>query len=225
MLTIDELISQMVNYMPEIPRLGIQRNYTYGIEALHGVGADCPWPGPQGRCFTSFATSSAMAASFNRTLWYLVGSAQGDEARWAYDKGYLPGLHLRGPQLNPQRDPRWGRNGNSPSEDAYLVQEYGTMFIRGGQGALPNGTYPLGEVRKALHEVKHFAAYSVEDGRNERGDTWNIGLRDLNEYYFRPFRAAIQDADVAALMCAYSAVNGTASCADKWMINQVDHNH
>eukprot|EP01043_Picozoa_sp_COSAG02_P074097 COSAG02_NODE_14681_length_1248_cov_3.848552_1_plen_149_part_00 len=75
LMTVEELVSQMVNSMAAIPRLGIS-NYTYGIEALHGVEADCPFAGVGGRCFTSFATSSASAASFNRSLWYSIGQAQ-----------------------------------------------------------------------------------------------------------------------------------------------------
>ena len=226
LMTTEELISQMVDTMPAVPRLGITNHYQFGIEALHGIAEDCPWPGPGGRCFTSFAVSSAMAASFNRTLWYHFGRAQGDEARWAYDHGMLAGLHLRGPQLNPQRDPRWGRCDNSPGEDAYLQAEYGVQVVLGGQGALQNGTYPFGDCcRKALHEHKHFAAYSIEDGRNEQGDTWNIGLQDLADYYFPPLRALVSRADVAAVMCSYSAINGTASCADTWMFNEVLRGH
>ena len=38
-----------------------------------------------------------------------------------------------GPQLNPQRDPRWGRNDNSPGEDAWLEGQYGAMMVLGGQ--------------------------------------------------------------------------------------------
>ena len=225
MMTAEELISQMVDHQPNISRLGVNQPYTYGVEALHGVAASCPFPGAGGRCFTSFATSSASAASFNRSLWHRMGKAQGDEARWAYDHGYLPGLHLRGPQLNPQRDPRWGRNDNSPGEDAYLQGEYGAAVVRGGQGAHPNGTYPFGEYRKAIHEMKHFTMYSVENGRNQRGDSWDIGLRDLAEYYFVPLKACIDQADVGAFMCSYNAVNGTAACGDQWMIGGVVRDH
>ena len=158
LMTVEELVSQTVDGMVPIPRLGIRQNYVYGTEALHGIAADCPFPGPSGRCFTGFATSSAAAASFNRSLWFRVGRAQGREARWAYEHGYLAGLHLRGPQLNPQRDPRWGRCDNSPGEDAYVNGEFGAQMVLGGQGALSNGTYPHGEYRNAIHEMKHFAA-------------------------------------------------------------------
>ena len=78
-----------------------------------------------------------------------------------FNDGHMTGLHIRGPQLNPQRDPRWGRNDNSPGEDAYVNGEYGLHVVRGAQGAYPNGTYPHGAYRKVLREMKHFAAYSV----------------------------------------------------------------
>ena len=156
-MTVEELVSQMVDEMAQIPRLGVRHSYAYGTEALHGVAEVCPFPSrpeSSGRCFTGFATSSATASSLNRSLWYAIGKAQGDEARWAYDNGYLAGLHLRGPQLNLQRDPRWGRNDNSPGEDPLLQAEYGVAIVRGGQGALQNGSYPLGEYRKVIHEMK-----------------------------------------------------------------------
>ena len=101
---------------------------------------------------------------------------------------------------------RWGRNDNSPGEDAYLHGEYGTQVVAGGQGALPNGTYPYGEYRKAVHEMKHFTMYSIEDGRNQKGDTWDIGLRDLLEYYFVPLKACVK-ADVGAFMCSCALIS------------------
>lgn len=74
--------------------------------------------------------------------------------------------------------------------------------MRGAQGALLNGTYPHGSYRKVLREMKHFTAYSVEQGRNSAGDDWNISLKDLDEYYFPPLRSCVQKADVGAFMCS-----------------------
>ena len=61
-----------------------------------------------------------------------------------------------------------GRSDNSPGEDAYLQGEYGSSVVLGGQGAHPNGTYPYGEYRKVIHEMKHFTAYSDEAGASLR---------------------------------------------------------
>ena len=223
-LTVAELVASMQGDPPAIARLGVPA-YHYGYEALHGMISDCPFAD---RCFTSFPCSSASAAAFNRTLWHATGSAQIDEIRGMYNAqaplapgGANPvlGMHVRGPQLNPQRDPRWGRNDNSPGEDAFLEGQYGAMMVLGGQGADAAGVYPgeHGERRKAICEMKHFDAYSVEDGRNGASNDYNISLRDLVDYYFVPLRACVEQADVGAFMCSYNAINGTATCADAWL--------
>ena len=62
-----------------VERLGIPA-YRYGREGLHGIDLPCieaGTPAEGGRCFTQFPTSSALAASFNRSLWFHVGRAQG----------------------------------------------------------------------------------------------------------------------------------------------------
>lgn len=69
------------------------------------------------------------------------------------------------------------------------------------------------------------SSYSVEDGRNEKQDTWDISLRDLSEYYFAPLRACVEQSDVGAYMCSYSAINGTAACGNEWMLSTVVRNH
>ena len=145
----------------------------------------------------------------------------------------------------PQREPRWGRNDNSPGallrrtcasllhlivtfpapgEDAYLEGQYGAWMVLGGQGADVNGHYPYGEKRKAICEMKHFDAYSVEDGRDGITDTFDISLRDLVDYYFVPLKSCIDIADIGAFMCSYNAINGTATCGDQWLMVDVVRN-
>ena len=80
-LTVDELVGMMQDSAPNVERLGVPA-YHYGYEALHGMIAGCPF---KDRCFTSFPCSSASAASFNRSLWYMTGSAQIDEVRGMYN--------------------------------------------------------------------------------------------------------------------------------------------
>lgn len=95
-------------------------------------------------------------------------------------------------------------------EDAWLNGVYGAQIIRGGQGASADGRY-TSKYRKAINEMKHFTAYSVEEWRDSLWDTANISLRDLSDYYFTPLRMSIQRAEVGAFMCAYDAINGTGS--------------
>ena len=93
------------------------------------------------------------------------------------------------------------------------------------QGADETGSYAaFGERRKAICEMKHFDAYSVEDGRNGLSDNANISLRDLVDYYFVPLQTCIEEADVGAFMCSYNAINGTAACGNKWLNVDVARN-
>ena len=80
-------------------------------------------------------------------------------------------------------------------------------MVLGGQGADADGVYRHGERRKAICEMKHFDAYSVEGGRNTARDTFDISLRDLVDYYFVPLKACIQLGDVGAFMCSYGRNN------------------
>ena len=59
-----------------------------------------------------------------------LGLAIGTEARVLYNLGITRDLSLRGPQVNLQRDPRWGRNSNSPSEDPLVTARYGVNLVR-----------------------------------------------------------------------------------------------
>ena len=97
-------------------------------------------------------------------------------------------------------------------------------MVLGGQGADVSGHYRYGEKRKAICEMKHFDAYSVEDGRDGITDTFDISLRDLVDYYFVPLKSCIDIADVGAFMCSYNAINGTATCGDHWLLVDVVRN-
>ena len=116
MLTPHELADCMNDEMPAIDRLGIAP-YRYGHEGLHGYLQPCPVAGAWmqgGKCFTDFPTSSAVVNSFNRSLWFAIGSAEADEARGTYNAGFGRGignghegfgLHIRGPQVGISLSP------------------------------------------------------------------------------------------------------------------------
>lgn len=48
-----------------------------------------------------------------------------------------------------------------------------------------------------------------------------ITSQDLQDYYLRPFRACIRDANAQSAMCSYNAVNGVPTCADPWLLEDV----
>lgn len=65
------------------------------------------------------------------------------------------------PNVNIYRDPRWGRGQETPGEDPYLNSEYARRFVDGLQG---------NEAQVGFLKVsaccKHFAAHSIEEGRD-----------------------------------------------------------
>ena len=65
----------------------------------------------------------------------------------------FPAYAGRGPTLNVNRDPRWGRNDEAPSEDPFYVGLYGAAWVQGVQ-QLDN---PFGDgYVKVIASPKHF---------------------------------------------------------------------
>ncbi len=104
-----------------------------------------------------------------------------------------------GPVFDIARDPRWGRVEETYGEDPVLAGAIGTAFVRGLQtDDLRHGVAATG---------KHFLAYAMSEG----GRNWNpvqLGPRELREVYAEPFAAAIRDAGLAAVMNAYTSIDG-----------------
>lgn len=106
----EELAFYLGNSNVGVPRLGVPR-LLYG-EALHGLLKGClatPLTNSTG-CPTSFPHLLLLSGTFNRTLWRSVAHAIGDEGR-AYFNLANRSSHLVSwaPDINPFRDPRWGR--------------------------------------------------------------------------------------------------------------------
>lgn len=120
-----------------VQRLGVPP-LRYG-EALHGVLSGCGKAAPPTStgfvstgCPTSFPTGLGLGSAFNRSLWKAVGDTIGQEARALFNQGVAQ-LMLFTPDVNPFRDPRWGRGLEVPSEDAFHVGEYAANYISGLQ--------------------------------------------------------------------------------------------
>ena len=175
-----------------------------GIENLNtGVPALCIPPltlvdGPSGvgngaTHVTQFPSELAIAASFNPIAARQVGFAMGQEA---LAKGYDV---LQGPDLNLVRSPLSGRTFETYGEDPFLASALGVATIEGIQST--------GELALA----KHLGAYTQENGRARIDQI--VSARALSEIYNAPFRAAVQQAHVAAIMCAMGSLNRSNTCS------------
>lgn len=201
LMTIEEKISQSTNQSDAIPRLGIPK-YNYWNEALHGVVASGA---------TSFPQSIAMGATWDPKLIQQVGSTISDEAR-AINIIEGKGLTYWSPTINIARDPRWGRNEESYSEDPYLLSRMGVAFIKGMQG---NDPYYL----KTVATPKHFIANN-EEGRRHSGSS-DVDMRNLFEYYIPAFKQAIVEGQAYSIMGAYNELNLVPCNAHKYLLTDL----
>lgn len=201
LMTTDEKIAQLTNETDSIPRLGI-RKYNYWSEALHGVEASGA---------TSFPQAVAMGATWDPDLVHRVGSAISDEAR-ALNILDGKGLTYWSPTINIARDPRWGRNEESYSEDPYLLSQMGVAFVKGMQG---DDQYYL----KTVSTPKHFIANN-EEARRHTGSS-NVDMRSLFEYYLPAFKAAIVEGKAYSIMGAYNELNHVPVNANTFLLTDL----
>ncbi|KAK6369727.1 hypothetical protein LTS17_009177 [Exophiala oligosperma] len=221
-MTVSEKLNLTHNNSPGVPRLGLP-SYNWWGEALHGV-ASAPGVNFSDSGDWSYATSYpqaiTMAASFDDDLYYAIGNAISTEAR-AYNNANRSGLDYWTPDINPFRDPRWGRGQETPGEDTYVVKRYIDNLVTGLQG----GRNP--EPYKIIATCKHFAAYDLEgwQGNNRYGFNAIVTTQELSEFYMQPFQQCARDTKVGSIMCSYNAVNGVPACANSYNIDSILRGH
>merc|ERR1719345_228251 len=106
------------NTSPPIAALGVPK-YNWWSEASTGVANEIEGRG-KNTSTTKFAFPITTGMSFNRTLWLLTGRQIGQEARAMMNVGTAYSTFWA-PVINLAREPRWGRNIETPGEDPYLT--------------------------------------------------------------------------------------------------------
>lgn len=208
-LTLEEKQSLLGNNMAAVPRLGIKQ-YNVWSEALHGVlGGALPQVGIQGP--TSFPGSVALGSAWDPDLATLEASVIADEARAIFNTG-SKGLTFWCPVIEPIRDPRWGRTGESFGEDPYLIDVIGNAYIRGFMGNDP-------KYIKAVPTGKHYFANNSEFDRHVSSS--NMDARDMREFYLLPYKALIEKGNLPSIMSSYNAVNGVPTSASKFYLDTI----
>jgi beta-glucosidase len=66
-----------------------------------------------------------------------------------------------------------------------------------------------------MADAKHYTAYNQETARLLVNEV--VPKRALEELYQVPFHAAVQQADVASIMCAYGSLNGVNDCSSPFL--------
>lgn len=180
---------------------GDQRFTLYPIERL-GIPSIFMADGPQGiripgKPATLYPCGVMGAATWNRPMIYKYGKSLGSDAR-------ARGVDiLLGPGVNIYRCPLNGRNFEYFGEDPYLSGEIAVNYIKGVQD---NGV---------IATVKHFCANNQEWDRHHTSS--DVDERTLHEIYFTPFRKAVQEGKVGAVMNSYNLLNGVHASENPWL--------
>ncbi|KAI1076215.1 glycoside hydrolase family 3 protein [Whalleya microplaca] len=213
---VDEKVANFIDKSPGASRLGLAA-YDWWNEALHGVGSS---PGVvfadsgEYSSATSFASPILMSAAFDDGLIHEVAEAVSTEAR-AFSNAGNAGLDYWTPNINPYKDPRWGRGSETPGEDPFRIKGYVKALIDGLQGDQ--------NITKVIATCKHYAAYDLEkwEGITRYRFDAIVGMQDLVEYYLPPFQQCARDSKVKSIMCSYNSVNGTPACASTYLMETV----
>ncbi len=203
-MTLDEKIAQMhgvhddevYRVVPGLPRLGIPAFHITNGPA--GIG-----PGAAGQQLHATALPSpiSLAASWDVNLARRYGEIEGIEAR------ALGNELLEAPDVNIVRIPQSGRAFETYGEDPFLVSRLAVANIEGIQS------------KGVIANVKHYLANEQETDRGKINEL--IEERPLREIYMPAFEAAVKEAHVASVMCAYPLLNGLHNCENRQILQDV----
>jgi beta-glucosidase len=220
-MTLAEKASEMISSQSAaIPRLGVAA-YGWWNEALHGVAREGTLNNanpPVLTNTTSYPMPLSLGSTWNRDLMYQESTQISDEAREVAPNNTLD-LNYYSPTINLGRDPRWGRNDETYSEDPYLTAAIASQFVDGMEGKNQNGQLlpQAAGYQKTDTTIKHFAANNSEF--NRLNGSSDMDERTLREYYTAQFKGVIQQAHPASIMSAYNEVNGVPSPANVHLID------
>ncbi|KAG5715228.1 putative exo-1,4-beta-xylosidase bxlB [Termitomyces sp. T112] len=219
MFTDDELMANTVNLSPGVSRLGLP-GYQWWSEALHGVASS---PGVTFAASGNFSSATSfpepitLGSAFDDPLIKAVADVISTEAR-AFNNFGRAGLDFFTPNINPFRDPRWGRGQETPGEDPFHISQYVLNLVDGLQGGIDPTPY-----FKIVADCKHYAAYDIENWEGNDRTSFNavVTNQDLSEYYLPSFQSCVRDAKVGSMMCSYNSVNGIPSCANSYLLQTI----
>jgi beta-glucosidase len=170
---------------------------------------------------TAVPVELAVAASFDPALAQLDGSLLGNEAR------YKGNDVLYGPTLTVMRVPQAGRTFQALGEDPLLASRLGVGLIDGvqSQGVIADANIYLANNQEGIDPTELSGMPGSPLGAGTIGSRYlidaNVDERTLREIYLPPFEAAVKEAHVGTLMCAYNLVNGTYNCENGPLLNGI----
>ncbi|HUU29889.1 MAG TPA: glycoside hydrolase family 3 C-terminal domain-containing protein [archaeon] len=157
---------------------------------------------------TIFPEGLAIGSAWNMDLVREIYSVAAKEAR-------SRGIHqLCTLVIEPNRDPRLGRNQEGYSEDPYLCSRIARVIVDAMQNP------DLSAVDKAVTTFCHYPGQSQPVSGLERG-AMEISERMLREVFLPPWVAGIKEGGALGVMATYPAIDGVPTHASKKILTQI----
>jgi beta-glucosidase len=163
---------------------------------------------------TAMPAPISLASAFDSALARRVGVAIADEVR---KKGNDV---VHAPTVDIMRTPLAGRTFEGYGEDPWLSSRLAVRWIEGAQS------------QGVIGNVKHFAPNSQEGAppgapplASAVGGRFivdaRVDPRTLREIYLPAFEAAVKEAKVGTIMCAYNRLNGSPACENRELLDRI----
>jgi beta-glucosidase len=157
---------------------------------------------------TIFPEGPALGSCWNMDLVREVYAAAAREARGV-------GIHqLFTLVVEPNRDPRLGRNQEGFSEDPYLCSRIAEAIVRGAQGT------DVAARDKVVAGLCHYPGQSQPVSGMEQG-AMEISERTLREIFLLPWEAGIRESGALGVMATYPEIDGTPAHASAQLLTAI----
>jgi beta-glucosidase len=157
---------------------------------------------------TIFPEGIGMGATWNMPLIQQVYSATGHEAR-------AVGIHqLCTLVIEPNRDPRLGRNEEGFSEDPYMCSLIARSIVRGIQGK------DVSAPDKAIAALCHYPGQSQPESAFDHGNM-DVSERTFREVFLKPWVTGIKEEGALAIMATHVAINGELTHSSPWLLDDI----
>jgi beta-glucosidase len=192
-----EFFNKLQKIAIESTRLGIPLLETE--EGTHGVMCS-------GK--TIFPEGLGLGSTWNMELIRKIYATEAREARSV-------GIHqLFTLVVEPNRDPRLGRNQEGYSEDPYLCSRIAYNIVRGAQGAR------LSSQEAVVSGLCHYPGQSQPVSGLERG-AMEISERMLREVFLPPWVAGIKKAGARGVMATYPEIDSVPTHSSDWILTHI----
>jgi beta-glucosidase len=150
----------------------------------------------------------AIGSTWNMDLVRQIYAAEGKEARGV-------GIHqLYTLVIEPNRDPRLGRNQEGYSEDPYLCSRIAQSIVQGAQGK------DLSAPDKVVTGLCHYPGQSQPVSGFERG-AMEISERTLRDVFLPPWVAGIKTEGALGVMATYPAIDGVPTHSSDMILTKI----